>query len=85
MPHGWFSPAAFSAALAGLMVSSLLSWTATASPHKAKPLKTLPAIKTAVKQPSMPGMVSPYARAAAQRNESGRLPSGHPYVLGRAQ
>jgi hypothetical protein len=27
-----------------------------------------------------PGMVSPYARAAAQSNESGRLPLGHPFV-----
>jgi hypothetical protein len=80
----WFAPAAFSAALAGLMLGGLLAWPAeAASLHKAKPLKTLPALKAAVKQASMPGMVSPYARAAAQRNESGRLPPGHPYVAPR--
>ena len=92
-PFGrWFAPAAFSAALAGLMVGSLLSWPAeagttprraVASLSKAKPLKTLPALKAGVKQASVPAMVSPYARAAAQRNESGRLPPGHPYVPSR--
>jgi hypothetical protein len=85
----WLAPAAFSAALAALMLGSLLSWPAeagatsrraAASLSKAKPLKTLPALKAGVKPASMPGMVSPYARAAAQRNESGRLPPGHPYV-----
>jgi hypothetical protein len=83
-PFGrWFAPAAFSAALAGLMIGSLLSWPAAASPHKAKPLKTLPARKADVKQPSAPGMVSPYTRAAAQRNEAGKVPPGHPYVAPR--
>jgi hypothetical protein len=85
MSQRWFSPAAVSAALASLMIGSLLSWPAAAALHKAKPLKTLPALKAVVKQPSMPGMVSPYARAAAQRNESGRPQPGHPYVLGVAQ
>jgi hypothetical protein len=80
----WFAPAALSAALAGLMLGGLLAGPAeAAAPHKAKPLKTLPALKGAVKQASIPGMVSPYARAAAQRNESGRLPAGHPYVSPR--
>jgi hypothetical protein len=85
----WLAPAAMCAVVAGLMVGSVLSGPAeagttsrkaAASLSKAKPLKTLPAFKAGVKQASMPGMVSPYARAAARRNESGRLPPGHPYV-----
>jgi len=52
---------------------------ATASLHRAKPLKTLPALKVA-KPAATPGMISPYARAAAQRNEAGRHSPGHPYV-----
>ena len=76
----WFAPVAFSAALASLM----LAWPAEAAAlHKAKALKTLPTVKAAAKQASTPALVSPYARAAAQRNESGRLPSGHPYVAPR--
>lgn len=79
-----FAPAALCAALAGLMLAGLLAGPAEAAAlHKAKPLKTLPALKAAGKQASTPGMVSPYARAAAQRNESGRLPPAHAYVAPR--
>jgi hypothetical protein len=76
------------AALVGLMVGGLSAWPAeagtpssraTGSLHRAKPLKTLPALKVA-RPAATPDMVSPYARAAAQRNESGRLPLGHSYV-----
>jgi hypothetical protein len=81
----WFAPAALPAALAGLMLAGLLAAPAEAAAlHKAKPLKTLPTLKAAVKQASTPGLVSPYARAASQRNESGRLPPGHPYVPPRS-
>ena len=78
------------AALGGLMIA-LPSWASvggTLQPRpvallkKANPLKTLPTLKTPKPgpTPSMNSFVSPYARAAAQRNESGRLPPGHPYV-----
>jgi hypothetical protein len=70
------------------MVGGLSAWPAgartpstraTASLHRAKPLKTLPALKVA-KPAASSGMISPYARAGAQRNESGRVPPGHAYA-----
>jgi hypothetical protein len=84
-------PGVLAAALIGLMVGGLCAWPveagtpparATASLHRTKPLKTLPALKVA-KPAETSGLVSPYARAAAQRNESGRLPPGHAYVAPR--
>jgi hypothetical protein len=51
-----------------------------AQPHKGKRLKSLPTVSTAAQAPAGNGQSSPYARAAAQRNESGRLPPGHAYV-----
>jgi hypothetical protein len=81
-------PGVLAAVVVGLMVGGLparpaeagtLPARATASLHRAKPLKTLPALKVA-KPAATSGMVSPYARAAAQRNESGRPPPGHAYV-----
>jgi hypothetical protein len=53
---------------------------AAASLHKAKPLKALPALKVGAKPAATPRMASPYARAAAQRNDSGRVRPGHPYA-----
>jgi hypothetical protein len=81
-------------ALAVLAAGGLLTWPAgaRATParstalHKARPLKTLPMLKAGATPASTSGVsptVSPYARAAAQRNESGRLPPGHAYVLPR--
>jgi hypothetical protein len=85
-------PGVVAAALIGLMVGGLSASTVeagtpsartTASLHRAKPLKTLPALKVA-KPAATSDMVSPYARAAAQRNESGRRPSGHAYLAPRS-
>src|ERR1700731_429586 len=81
-------------ALAVLVAGGLLAWPAGArampakstSLHKARPLKTLPMLKAGPKPAATSRVsppISPYARAAAQRNESGRLPPGHAYVLPR--
>jgi len=53
---------------------------AEASLHRAKSLKALPALTAGATPAATSAMVSPYARAAAQRNESGRVPPGHPYA-----
>lgn len=77
------------AALVGLMVGGLSTSPAqatkqpakkVASLHGAKPLKAWPALKVGAKPAATWGMVSPYARAAAQRNESGRPPPGRDYA-----
>ncbi len=83
------APAALAVALMGMIAGGLptrpavagaLPTTAAASLHRAKPLKALSALKAGVKPAPALGMVSPYAKAAAQRNESGRLPPGHAYA-----
>ena len=59
--------------------------TAAAAVHKAKPLKTL-RTSSGTWQPSAAGghaPTSPYARAAAQRDDSGAVPPGHAHVLQR--
>jgi hypothetical protein len=80
------------AALGAVVAGGILPLSATAhssptrpmiQPHKGKRLKSLPTVSTATQAPSENGQSSPYARAAAQRNESGRLPPGHAYVLQR--
>ena len=48
--------------------------------HRGKRLKSLPTVSAAAQAPVGNGQSSPYARAAAGRNESGRLPPGHAYV-----
>lgn len=75
------------AAFGGLMITlasgSFAAGTQTrpaASLHQAKPLKTLPTLKAA--RSGTDSFLSPYARAAAERNESGR--SGHRYVPPRS-
>lgn len=83
------APAALAVALMGVIAGGLLTrpaeagalpTRAAASLQRAKPLKALPALKAGVKPARALGMVSPYAQAAAQRNESGRLPPGHAYI-----
>jgi len=80
------APRVLVTALVGLIVSGLPLWPVEAgtparatSLHRAKPLKTLPALKV-TKPAATSGMVSPYARAAAQRNDSGRVPPGRASV-----
>lgn len=80
---------AVAVALAGVMAAGPLPASAgaqnlpvraAAHPHKAKRLISLP---TAAKQTAatVSGPRSPYARAAAQRADSGAPPPGHPHVL----
>lgn len=82
----------FAAALAGFMAAAIPAPAAAATvarssvvPHRPKPLKTLPTLKTAKTRPSIAGgPVSPYAMAAAQRSASGQPPPGHAHVLLRS-
>jgi hypothetical protein len=53
-------------------------------PHKAKPLKALRTTSARTQaQSAAPGPISPYARAAAQRDAAGLAPPGHARVLQR--
>jgi hypothetical protein len=81
------------AVLAGVMACGFLALPAGAQNlaaraatqrHKAKPLKTLPTVSTVKHPPTAAnGQSSPYARAAAQRADSGLPPPGHAHVLQR--
>ncbi|MGC2028600.1 MAG: hypothetical protein WA642_01120 [Steroidobacteraceae bacterium] len=82
---------ALAAALAGVMAAAIPAPAAAAVarssvvPHRPKPLKTLPTLKTAKSPPVIAGgPVSPYALAAAKRSASGQPPPGHAHVLQRS-
>jgi hypothetical protein len=87
-PYLW----ALAAALAGVIAAAIPAPTAAAPvarssvvPHRPKPLKTLPTLKTAKTRPVIAGgPVSPYAMAAAKRSASGQPPPGHAHVLQRS-
>jgi hypothetical protein len=80
-------------AFAGVMVASLAALPAGAkglppSPaaqlHKAKRLKVLPTLSGVKQASATKQQSSPYARAAAQRAESGLPPPGHAHMRQRS-
>jgi hypothetical protein len=79
-------------ALIGVMVASLAALPASAKGlppnpaaqlHTAKRLKVLPTLSGAKQVSATKHQSSPYARAAAQRADSGLPPPGHAHLLQR--
>ncbi|HEV7611741.1 MAG TPA: hypothetical protein VGO37_07705 [Steroidobacteraceae bacterium] len=66
--------------IAAMIIASFIGTSASAQ----TPLRSVATKQAATSKPAKKAVVSPYARAAAQRERNGLAPAGHPQPVGRA-